>query len=226
MKRRWIVMGWMLAASYVLADSPSLDELLNLEPAPSQQAEDSQPSGEKVDLEASVRDRLEGRDAPGDAFKQAVLEMDRVSVRLGRAYDPGIETQRMQASILRKLDQVIAQAKQQQSSSSSGGSGSSSGSSNPSNQDNAQGAQASASASASSSAGAAGSSASTGSSGTSDAASAKPHDQLSIQELRDQWGSLPPRLRDELSQGLNEHFSSVYRVLTQRYYQRLAEEQE
>ena len=43
-------------------------------------------------------------------------------------------------------------------------------------------------------------------------------------ERVDAWGNLPPRLRDELLQGLEDRFSPLYRDLTELYYQRLAED--
>src|SRR5690606_25951073 len=86
------------------------------QPAP--ESPDQQPGNEN--LTESVNEALTASDA-ADAFEQAVQEMDSVSRRLGRALDPGVETQRMQESILRKLDQVIKAAKEQ----SSGGGGSS-----------------------------------------------------------------------------------------------------
>ncbi|MEM8739616.1 MAG: hypothetical protein AAGG38_14230, partial [Planctomycetota bacterium] len=45
-----------------------------------------------------------------------------------------------------------------------------------------------------------------------------------MEEVRREWGDLPARLRDELSNGLDEPYSPVYRDLTEAYYRRLAEE--
>ena len=45
-----------------------------------------------------------------------------------------------------------------------------------------------------------------------------------LEESRAEWGSLPPRVRDQLLQGRKEKFSSLYQQLTQEYYKRLAEE--
>ena len=41
-----------------------------------------------------------------------------------------------------------------------------------------------------------------------------------------EWGNLPPRLRDQLLQGLEDNFSQLYRQMTERYYQRLGEQGE
>ena len=43
---------------------------------------------------------------------------------------------------------------------------------------------------------------------------------------RAKWGNLPDRLRDALSQGLDEPYSQLYRSLTERYYKALAEDDE
>ena len=45
-----------------------------------------------------------------------------------------------------------------------------------------------------------------------------------LAETRDQWGDLPPRLREQLIQGMRERFSLIYRSLTEDYYRCLAEE--
>jgi hypothetical protein len=45
-----------------------------------------------------------------------------------------------------------------------------------------------------------------------------------MESVREGWGGLPPRLRDELSEGLGEEFSPVYESLTESYYRRLAEQ--
>ena len=38
------------------------------------------------------------------------------------------------------------------------------------------------------------------------------------------WGALPDRLRGALLQGVADQYSALYERLTERYYQRLAEE--
>lgn len=112
-------------------DQPSLDELLQLMPSPR-----STPNRENIptdqstpqDIQADVLQQLSERQ-PGDVFGQAVQEMDQVADRMGRDLDAGLETQRLQESILSKLDQVIAAAKEAglSASSGSGGAGSSRG---------------------------------------------------------------------------------------------------
>ncbi len=205
------------------ADQPSLDDLLNLspgDPAPSQPAPentDKQPGNEN--LAESVNEALTASDAAG-AFEQAVQEMDSVSRRLGRALDPGVETQRMQESILRKLDQVIKSAKEQSSSGGGGGSG------QPREQD--QGGESVAQQGrAQQQAGPpqpGGQQASTGAAGVT--TPIKPETtESAIEQLRKEWGALPPRVREELSDGLRERFSPLYRRMTEAYYKALAEQE-
>ena len=38
------------------------------------------------------------------------------------------------------------------------------------------------------------------------------------------WGNLPEHLRDALTQGVTDRFSSMYKATTEKYYKRLAEE--
>ncbi len=206
------------------ADQPSLDELLDL--APSEKPASDRDMNEPVatdpdeDLNESIERALSVSDA-ADVFEQVIDEMDQVSRRLGRSLDPGVETQRMQESILRRLDQVIASAKQQSSSGGGGGSG------QPKDQD--QGGAEPAQQKPSSGSGQdqappGGSQASTGAagSGTPDNPDAQ---DTPIEQLRKEWGVLPPRVREELSDGLRERFSPLYRRMTESYYKALAEQE-
>lgn len=206
------------------AVQPSLDELLDLtpqsEPAPEPRPDKPMTTDPGEDLSESIEQALSASDAAG-VFEQAVEEMDRVSRRLGRSLDPGVETQRMQESILRKLDQVIEAAKRQQSSSGGGG-----GSGQPREQDSGgdELAQQNPTGVGQDQAQAGGNQASTGAAGSGSPLDPESQD-TGIQELRKEWGVLPPRLRDELSDGLRERFSPLYRRMTEAYYKALAEQE-
>ncbi len=39
-----------------------------------------------------------------------------------------------------------------------------------------------------------------------------------------EWGALPPRVREQMRQGMRERMSSIYRTWTERYYERVAKE--
>ncbi len=204
------------------ADQPSLDDLLDLSPSepivddgvPDQ----SNPADPDESINESVEQALSATD-PADVFEQAVDEMGLVSRRLGRALDPGVQTQRMQESILRKLDQVIEAAQEQSSSGGGGGSG------EPRDQD--QGAQELAQQKPSAGSGqaqAGGQQASSGAAGSGTPDTPDMQD-TPIEQLRKEWGVLPPRVREELSDGLRERFSPLYRRMTEAYYKALAEQE-
>jgi len=209
--------------AWAQADQPTLDDLLDLSPRGSavtdRSGDEALTADQDKDLADSVQRALSASEA-ADAFEQAVQEMDEVSRRLGRALDPGVDTQRMQESILRKLDQVIDSAKQQQSSSGGGGSG------RPRGQDTGgdELAQQQQPASGGAEAKPGGQQASTGGAGSGSPQDPEAQDSA-IEQLRKEWGTLPPRLRDELTQGLRERFSPLYRDMTEAYYKALAEQE-
>ena len=47
---------------------------------------------------------------------------------------------------------------------------------------------------------------------------------LPLEQLNQQWGHLPPRIRSELLQGIGEPYSPMYRSATAAYFRRLAED--
>jgi len=73
-------------------------------------------------------------------------------------------------------------------------------------------------------AGSPGSNASNGGFSPGQVGPAGPAEAGPLREVRTEWGALPPRLRDELSNGLDEPFSPVYRRQTEAFYRRLAED--
>lgn len=214
----------LVTTTYGQTDQPTLDELLDLTPSEPTVDTPEQPDSEtpspdtRETMTESVTESLREADA-ADVFEQAVMEMDQVSRRLGRLFDPGIETQRIQESILRKLDQVIAAAKEQ---GQSGGSGSS-----DQAQSQDQGSQSlprQGRPRAGSSPQSSGQQASTGQAGVTDPIDPETPD-TAIEQLRREWGALPPRVRDELTDGLRERFSPLYRRITEAYYKALAEQE-
>lgn len=202
-------------------DQPSLDELLQLLPAPRDRENVPIHQDNAQDIHADVLQQL-FEDQPGDVFGRAVQEMDRVADRIGHDLDVGLETQRLQESVLAKLDQVIAVAKKAglSSGSSGAGSGSSGGQAQPQDTGSALNATQKGNLTQGDSQNTGGNS----SGGGSQSVTAPSHNQGALQDHRLQWGNLPARLRDDLLQGLNEQFSSVYRELTDQYYRRLAQE--
>lgn len=202
-------------------DQPTLDELLNLSPPADASPDETPPSPTESTTPGptdDVAERLTGQQI-GEAFDRAVADMDRVADRLSENADPGLDTQRLQESILSRLDQLIEAAEQ---SSNSGGGGSGSSSNQDSSAQNAgqqpQPGNGQQPGQANASAGENPGGFSPGQVGPVDPG------QGAIDEVRSEWGTLPPRLRDELTNGLDEPYSPVYRNLTEAYYRRLAEE--
>jgi len=209
--------------------TPSLDELLGIVRSsyppvtqPSQEDDPTQTSSIREDeatVEAGILKQLGDR-PPADVLGQAVKQMDHVADRIAENHDVGLATQRLQESIMAKLDQVIEAAKKLALSNSSSGSGSPDGQAqqqegggamNAAQQDDAT------------------DSGSLSSSASSSANNGEPHaantnQQPSMQDNQDRWGNLPLRLRKDLLQGINERFSSVYQELTGQYYRRLSQE--
>lgn len=178
---------------------PSLDELLGLE------IESEAPDNTEIDQALSAQQTAE-------AFAQAVGLMGEVADRL-QTNETGLATQRMQENIIRKLDQVIESAQQNQSSGSSGGSSSSSSSSQQQPDQRSQQQP----------------SPSTGAGEPGDGSTPPGSNEVGSNNRNNaiaRWGSLPERLRDALSQGLDEPYSELYRSLTERYYKALAEDEE
>lgn len=180
---------------------PSLDELLGL------------PEQEQAEDATGIDQALSPQQA-GEAFTQAVRLMQGVADRIDTDSDTGLITQRMQEDIIRKLDQVIESAQQNQSS-SSGGSSSSSSSSSSQQQPDQQTQQSN--------------TPSSGDGEPSDGSTPPGSNETGSNNMsadHARWGHLPERLRDALSQGLDEPYSQLYRRLTEQYYKALAEDDE
>lgn len=185
---------------------PSLDELLGLEEEeagrddsaedPSQRALEQALSGEQI----------------GDAFVQAVDLMGGVAERLQTQKDTGMQTQRLQEDILRRLDQLISSLEQQQQQQSSSSSSSSSQRNQqqpnqPQQQQQQQQSQG------------------TESNENVDAPELQEGPlRPNLEPVTAAWGNLPARVRDQLMQGVDDRFSSLYERMTEAYYKRLAEE--
>jgi hypothetical protein len=214
------------------AAPPSLDELLGIKPAPKPApAPAPKPDTEKPAIEPSKDaanpdvvpnrdkadlDRLLSAQEMGDAFKQAVALMGDASQRLDHQ-DPGLDTQRIQEDAIKRLDQLIASLQKKQSKSSSS---SQSQQKNSDSKDTApqQGKQGDKKGQQKPSNGATGKTPGLGP--TLQEGALGPQ----LESARAAWGSLPARVREMLMQGTEDKFSSRYKLLTQEYYKRLAEE--
>jgi hypothetical protein len=185
---------------------PTLDELLGTDG----DASDAGNAAELPDQRREELDRLLSGQEIVDEFRAAADLMDRSAERLGAARDTGIDTQRMQEDVLRRLDKLIADAQQRSQQNSS----SSSSSSQQQQQQQQQPRQ--------------DSSQQTGSQDNQGETMAPglQTGPLGPEQAADlaAWGALPARLRDALLQGSSDRFSATYRKLTEAYYRKLAEE--
>lgn len=185
---------------------PSLDELLGL-PGSTDQAPLDDPT--KTDL-----DRILSGAEIGNAFKQAVTLMGDVAKRMSESQDASLTTQRMQETILRRLDQLISsmeqqqQQQQQQSSQQQQQQQSSANQRVPQQQQSQQNNE---------------------NQGDNTGQTTLPDRRdgalrPALDAARASWGNLPERVREMLVQGTNDHFSNIYKELTASYYKKLAEE--
>lgn len=186
---------------------PSLDELLGLDESSSS---DEPPIVDPNDAEL---EKVLSPQQAGEAFSQAVELMNRVSSRIANHQDLSIATQRLQEDILRKLDQVIESANENQSNSSSSSSSSSESESQQQQPDQQQSQE-----------GQTGEPSDQSSEGSvpGGTSNAQPGDEVAPDGVH--WGSLPARFRDALSQGISDRYSELYRSITEEYYKSLAED--
>jgi hypothetical protein len=212
-----VLLGLVLTAAAFAQSPPTVDDLLNLTPPPATQpsekgAPPTTTDDEGVPIDPELLRKLSGEE-PADVFEKAIAEMGQASDRLGKQQDAGLETQRIQEGVLAKLDQVIeaVEAQQQQSSSQQQQQQQQQNGSQQNAQQQQQQSQGQAQQASQSNQG--------GNAPMGDNSAANPN----IEERRVEWGNLPPRLRDELLQGLQEKSSAIYRELTDRYYRGLAE---
>jgi len=217
------------------ADQPTLDELLELDEGEGEEgdsasdgdspAPDAETTGDESDT-GEVTDEVErmlGVEKPGGTFASAVSQMEDAARRLSRERDAGAQTQRLQADVLKKLDQVLAKAKKRRQSGGGGGQSGQQQQQNQGSQGQNPSGQSSGSQQGQAQTGASpGGSNPSGGSGEDGPTGAEQSE--SLESLREGWGNLPPRLRDELSEGLGEPFNPIYRSLTESYYRRLAEQ--
>ncbi|QNN23428.1 hypothetical protein HED60_14465 [Planctomycetales bacterium ZRK34] len=212
-----IMMISLLAASFAFAaDEPSLDDLLNIpttpktdKPAPDDGDAKPKPQMPEPDVKTA--------EVGGDDFQKAIFDMKEAASRLTETSDPGLDTQRAQQRAIARLDQLISELAKQQSQSQSKSKAKKQDTGQQQNQ-SAQQQQGEANANAQQ--------AMQDSQATSGTPQTGNLAEEPLAEKLAEWGNLPPRLRDQLLQGLEDNFSQLYRQMTERYYQRLGEQGE
>jgi hypothetical protein len=204
------------------SDPPkSLDELLGIDGG-------SQEDGSLLDDrdKKNLDDRLDERELSSE-LESAISDMNVAAEIIARESYVGLDLQRLQKSIIARLDAVIDEAKRNQNKEQSSSSSSSSSSSesepgsneppaNPSGEGGAQSTQNSENPSDS-----------TGPDGESSTTLGQVqagNEGIMFEESDVEWGRLPKRVREVIRQGMRESISRRYRSLTEAYYRRLAEE--
>lgn len=196
------------------SNPPSLDELLGIE-GDTESEEAAQAERERA------LDRSLTEEKPAAALKQAILDMDLSSLRLRENQATGLGIQRLQTRIIDRLQSLIDSAQrqeqqQQQSSSSNSDSGQDPGSRSKEEQPGeGEGQQ-------------------QGQQGQqTQGGEPMPGDppppehailESQLDETRIEWGTLPPRVRELINQGMRDRMSELYRSLTEAYYKRMAED--
>jgi len=215
------------------ASGPGLDELLGLDPPPQTPTPTPTPDPAATPDPDVDHDALPA--SSEEPFAAAAAQMERAAARLDTSRDPGLDTQRLQEDVLARLDQLIADAVNNAAPPPPGGGGGGGasgppdngdaqpGGGTPGNGDGAAPAPGSAATPAGSTAEATGGEPSPGGFSPGQVGPTGP-EAGPLREVRTEWGALPPRLRDELSNGLDEPFSPVYRRQTEAFYRRLAQD--
>ncbi|MBL9140284.1 MAG: hypothetical protein JNK53_00335, partial [Phycisphaerae bacterium] len=205
-------------------DEPSLDDALGLG---GEKSRTDDAENRRKELERSLR-----KEEPRDLLSSALDDLRR-STGLLAEKEPGLPTQRLQESAIRKFDELIATARRMQQQMEQSASqnqqqqGQQSGQQQQQQgeQDGQQGQQPQARGQQDGKGDRNARPTGSDEAGIPDDSKVDPTDQMAeLDESRIAWGQLPPRVREAVRQGLRDPMSAAYRKLTQDYYRRLAEE--
>lgn len=195
---------------------PSLDDLLGIESEHEHEGDGEYAA--KVERRRAL-DRALAEEKPEAALTAAILDMDQSRLWLGENKATGLGVQRLQSRIIERLQALIDSAQRQQQqqqspSSSNSDSGQDPGSRSKDQEEGEgkgkgeQGEQ------------------QTGGESLSGEAPPPEHRILEseLDETRIEWGTLPPRVRELINQGMRDRMSELYRSMTEAYYKRMAED--
>lgn len=195
---------------------PSLDDLLEIEGAEGD-SDAAIAESDRRDLDAALAE-----EKPADAFKAAVRDMLISTELLEDRRDTGLGTQRIQQRIIDRLQAMIDSASRQQQPQPQPQSGQSQSQQQqdpgrqqqPQDQEGRQQQE----------------QRPQDQQGAQDGSSVQPPppETADLEGALDgagiEWGGLPPRMRELISQGTRDRVSEMYRSLTEAYYRRMAEE--
>ena len=199
------------------AEPPSLDDLLDIEESEDVSEADAMAESDRRDLDDALAE-----EKPTDAFRKAVEDMQESADLLGDRRASGIGVQRLQQRIIDRLQILIDSARRQQqqqqqqsSSSSSSQQQQDPGRQEQSGQQQEQSQQQQESGQQTQS-------------GDNSGQEPPPPEfselEGGLEGTGVEWGGLPPRVRELISQGMRDRVSDMYRSLTEAYYRRLAED--
>ncbi len=198
---------------------PSLDDLLEIEGGGDTSQNDTAAEMERRrTLDAALAEQ-----EPEQAFRTAVTEMLASVELLRERRSTGLGTQRVQERIVDRLQVLIDSARRQQQQQQQQQQSSSS-SQQQQQQDPGRRSEDSQDGRESRD------SRSRRDDGDPDGSSteAPPPESATLEGVLDEsqveWGSLPPRVRELITQGMRDQMSQLYRSLTEAYYRRMAEE--
>ena len=212
----------------------SLDDLLGIAEDDTTQAakESARTQREKLKRTLSVSETQ-------DTIVAAIAAMRRSATLLSEK-EAGTAVQRLQEDVIARLDALIESAQQQQQQQSSSSSSSSSASSSDDSKEGSKGEKGSADKSEAQRRKEAQERAQQGKGQKGQEGAGQPGgsglrpgelppgeeavEGGIIEETEAEWGSLPPRTREILRQGVREKMSSMYKRSTEAYYRRIAQE--
>ena len=200
---------------------PSLDDLLDLEGGETSSTDDAAAELERRrTLDAALAEQ-----EPEQAFRVAVTEMLESVDLLRDRRSTGLGTQRVQERIVDRLQVLIDSARRQQqqqqqqqsSSSSSEQQQQDPGRRSQEQQEGQEGEDTAAQQGRND-----------GENQDGSSTQPPPPESTTLEGVLDEsqveWGSLPPRVRELITQGMRDQMSQLYRSLTEAYYRRMAEE--
>ncbi|MDA0802190.1 MAG: hypothetical protein O2819_00325 [Planctomycetota bacterium] len=206
----------------------SLDELLGLVVIEGGPSTDAGPASVHPGLEEALAD---GK--PLDRMRKVQSLLEQASDAIGRE-DYSLATQRLQERAVKMIDDLLADAEQQQQRQQSCSSGGSSSSSSQDQQSqggqSAQDQMADKDGSQQAKSGEREDATRQGNPKAGDPDGDQLPDRMdgdasgAMEATGIEWGSLPPRIREVLRQGLRERMSTPYRAWTEAYFRRIAEE--
>ena len=198
--------------------APSLDDLLDLEESGDGDADAPIAESDRRALDAALAE-----EKPTEAFRAAIADMLVSTDLLEDRSDAGLGTQRIQQRIVDRLQALIDSASRQQQPQPQPGAGQQQQQQDPGRRNEQEPQDGNQQANQNQGE-------SRNDQGDQDGSSVQPPPpeggELAgpLDGAGIEWGGLPPRMRELITQGTRDRVSEMYRSLTEAYYRRMAEE--